>query len=192
MRLIFATHNQNKLREVEKKLGRHFELDSLTDIGWKDEIPETADTIKGNAVLKARAVFESKGLPCFADDTGLEIDSLEGRPGVYSARYAGEDKNAEANMDKVLSEMFSADNRAARFITCIALIISGEAFVFEGVVEGQITHERRGVDGFGYDPIFLPNGYDRTFAEMTLDEKNLISHRAIATDKLIRFLYKLL
>lgn len=192
MRLIFATHNNNKLIEVSKKLGAHFELESLSSIGWEDEIPETSQTIRGNAVLKVKTVHAELGLPVFADDTGLIIDALDGRPGVYSARYAGEGKNSEDNMTKVLEEMQGVADRSARFLTCIALIVSEEVFVFQGVVEGRIREERSGAGGFGYDPIFEPLGYDMTFAEMPLEEKNRISHRALAMDKLIGFLYKLL
>ena len=190
MELIFATHNQNKVQEVQTKLGGLFQVRSLHDIGWEEDIPETSETLRGNAMIKVKAVFDETGLPCFADDTGLIIDTLNGRPGVRSARYASEAKDSEANMDKVLDEMKLSDNRRARFKTYIALVISGKVFGFEGTVEGQISHERRGGTGFGYDPIFLPEGYNRSFAEMTMEEKNEVSHRARAVEKLIHFLSK--
>lgn len=191
MELIFATHNKNKVKEVQSKLGALFHVRSLAAIRWEEDIPETADSIKGNAVQKLRTVYDAKRLPCFADDTGLEVAALDGAPGVYSARYAGEQKSAEANMDKLLSELEGQADRRARFRTCIALTLDGEVFVFEGIVRGQIAHERMGEEGFGYDPIFIPDGYQRSFAQMSLEEKNTISHRALALDKMVRFLRKL-
>ncbi|NNC84336.1 MAG: RdgB/HAM1 family non-canonical purine NTP pyrophosphatase [Flavobacteriales bacterium] len=192
MRLIFATHNDHKVHEVQDKLGRYFEVDSLSDIGYHDEIPETSETLRGNAVQKARTVYDRFQSPCFSDDTGLVIDALGGKPGVYSARYAGAGKNADANIDKVLLELEGVVDRKARFITYIALMIKQEVYVFEGRVEGKITYERRGDSGFGYDPIFIPDGHTKSFAQMTLEEKNQISHRALAMEKFIYFLHKLL
>lgn len=186
--LVFATHNQHKLIEISAMVSEKFELKSLNDINCFDEIPEEKDTLEGNALDKARFVFEKYGLNCFADDTGLEIEALNGRPGVYSARYAGESKDSQANMNKVLAEMEGISNRKARFRTVIALIIEGNEFLLEGIVNGNIIEHKRGSSGFGYDPIFIPDGYHCTFAEMDLTEKNKISHRAIATLKLIEFL----
>lgn len=186
--LVFATHNQHKLIEISAMISNKFELKSLNDINCFDEIPEEKDTLEGNALDKARFVFEKCGLNCFADDTGLEIEALHGKPGVYSARYAGESKDSQANMNKVLAEMEGISNRKARFRTVIALIIEGKEFLLEGIVNGIIIEHKRGNSGFGYDPIFIPDGYNTTFAEMDLIEKNKISHRANATLKLIEFL----
>ena len=191
MELIFATHNKNKVKEVQTKLGALFHVRSLASLHWEDEIPETSDSIKGNAVQKVRTVYNARKQPCFADDTGLEIAALDGKPGVYSARYAGEPSDSEANMDKVLKELEHKKDRRARFKTCVALTLDGEVFVFEGVVKGQISRFRLGDGGFGYDPIFVPEGHFRSFAQMSLEEKNEISHRALAIDKMVNFMGKL-
>lgn len=166
----------------------NIKLLNLQDINFTDDIPETSPTLEGNALQKARLIYDKFQIGCFADDTGLEIEALDGRPGVYSARYAGEDKNTEANMNKVLLELGGAENRKARFRTVIALILDGKEHLFDGVVNGVILTEKRGGKGFGYDPIFMPEGHPKSFAEMTLEEKNNISHRAIAVKKLIEFL----
>ena len=188
MKLVFATNNQHKLREIQAIIGNNFELLSLRDIGCFDEIPEEQPTIEGNARQKAFYIFEKFGLACFADDTGLEIEALNGEPGVYSAMYAGDEKNAEANMNKVLKKMENASNRNARFKTVISLVINGNEKQFEGTTEGEILREKRGGLGFGYDPIFQPKGFNLTFAEMELDEKNKISHRGRAVQKLVQYL----
>jgi XTP/dITP diphosphohydrolase len=188
MKLVFATNNQHKLKELQAILGDHFELLSLKEIGCFEEIPEEQPTLEGNARQKAEFIYEKYGYSCFADDTGLEIDALNGDPGVYSARYAGEAKDPQANMDKVLANLKNEDNRKARFRTVISLVLDGEEKQFEGVVEGEITREKQGGSGFGYDPIFLPAGYNKTFAEMDLSEKNEISHRARAVRKLVEYL----
>jgi XTP/dITP diphosphohydrolase len=188
MKLVFATNNQHKLKELQAILGDHFELLSLKDIGCLEEIPEEQPTLEGNARQKAFHVYEKFGYSCFADDTGLEIEALNGEPGVFSARYAGEAKDPQANMDKVLVKLKNEDNRKARFRTVISLVLNGEEKQFEGIVEGEITREKRGDSGFGYDPIFLPAGYNKTFAEMDLSEKNEISHRARAVQKLVAYL----
>ena len=189
--LIFATNNQHKLGELSRLAGDKFHLFSLKDINCFDDIPETADTLEENAALKARYIWKKFGRNCFADDTGLEVDALNGQPGVYSARYAGEDQNSEANLMKVLGEMSGNSNRVARFRTVICLIIDGNEYFFEGIVSGYLLSDRRGIDGFGYDPIFVPDGLDKTFAEMDLDVKNKISHRGKATEKLLHFLRSL-
>lgn len=188
MKLVFATNNQYKLKELQAILGDHFELLSLKDIGCSEEIPEDYPTLEGNARQKALYIHEKYDYPCFADDTGLEIDVLNGEPGVYSARYAGEAKDSQANMNKVLENLQTEDNRKARFRTVISLVLDNEEKQFEGIVEGEITREKRGDSGFGYDPIFLPDGYDKTFAEMDLSAKNEISHRARAVQKLVEYL----
>ena len=180
MKLVFATQNHNKLREVQALLGNNFQLIDLTQLDFHDEIPETQPTIKGNAAEKAWFIYNKFGIACFADDTGLEVDALNGAPGVYSARYAGPGKNAHDNLTKVLAEMKGKENRNARFKTVLALIIDGKEYFFEGIVEGVILEAERGHDGFGYDPIFQPEGYDQTFAEMPLSVKNAISHRGKA------------
>ncbi len=187
-KLVFATNNLHKLEEISQMIGDKFTLVSLHEIGCQEDIEETAETIEGNALLKAQFVHEKFGYDCFADDTGLEVEALQGRPGVYSARYADEAHNFEANMDKVLDELKGSQNRKARFRTVIALIHDGQEFLFEGIVHGIIIESRRGITGFGYDPVFVPDGYNQTFAEMSLLEKNRISHRAIAVEKLISFL----
>jgi XTP/dITP diphosphohydrolase len=191
MRLLFATNNKHKLEEVRRVIGDSFEIGSLEEINCREDIPETQDTIEGNASQKAFYVYDTYGVNCFADDTGLEIEALNGAPGVYSARYAGEACSFEDNMNKVLNEMAGRTNRKAVFKTVISLIINGTEHQFKGIIPGIITTEPRGKGGFGYDPVFLPNGYDKTFAEMDPDEKNKISHRGIASRKLAEFLHSL-
>lgn len=186
--LVFATNNAHKLEEVRAILGERFRIVSLKEIGCTDEIPETADTLEGNALQKARYILDKFGYDCFADDTGLEVEALGGAPGVYSARYAGPGHDAEANMRKLLQEMTGKENRAARFRTVIALLMDGKEHLFEGRVNGSIIAERRGGSGFGYDPVFVPEGYEETFAELGNDIKNRISHRAKAVEKLAEFL----
>jgi len=186
--LIFATNNKHKLTEIQSIAGSDFIIRSLEDIGCNEEIAETATTLEGNALLKAEYVYNKYGLNCFADDTGLEIDALDGRPGVFSARYATTGHDFEANIDKVLSELEGVSNRKARFRTVIALHLAGSVNYFEGIVNGEIIHTRKGIKGFGYDPVFVPDGYQLTFAEMPLSEKNKISHRARAVSKLFDFL----
>lgn len=185
---VFATNNSHKLEEVKDILGNKIELLSMKEIGCFDDIPETDDTLEGNALLKARYIYKHFHVDCFADDTGLEVEALNGAPGVYSARYAGEGHNSEANMKKLLLELEGIENRKARFRTVFALIINGKEHLFEGIVKGNIIKVRKGTSGFGYDPIFMPEGYNQTFAEMGNDEKNKISHRAIAAQKLCKFL----
>ncbi len=191
IQLVFATNNAHKLYEVQNLLPGNFKVISLAEIGCTDDIPETADTLEGNALLKARYIHQRYGCNCFADDTGLEIEVLNGRPGVYSARYAGEHCSFEDNMQKVLGEMQASENRNAAFRTVIALILNEKEYLFEGKVNGTICHEKHGNEGFGYDPVFRPTGYTKTFAEMPLAEKNKISHRARATQKLVEFLNSL-
>ncbi len=186
--LVFATNNQHKLKEVQALLGNHFRLLSLTDIGFDEEIPEDFDTLQDNALQKARYINSRLGYNCFADDTGLEVDALNGEPGVYSARYAGEAKNPHDNIVKLLQNLSGVKNRRAQFRTVIALILDGNEYLFEGKVDGEIIDKGRGSDGFGYDPIFLPEGYSQTFAEMPLELKNQISHRGRAVAKLVDFL----
>jgi len=188
MQLVSATNNKNKIKEIKQLLPTSIKLLSLEDINCLEDIPETSKTIEGNAIQKAEYVYNKYGLNCFADDTGLEIDALNGEPGVYSARYAGEQKNANDNMNLVLQKLDGNKNRTARFITVIALIIDGKITCFKGIVEGVITTEKSGSEGFGYDPIFKPNNYNITFSEMSLKEKNKISHRAKAVKKLIDYL----
>lgn len=191
-RLVFATNNAHKLEEVSAILGDKIELLSLKDINCQTDIPETADTLEGNALLKSSYIFRNYHLDCFADDTGLEVEALDGAPGVYSARYAGgEGHNAEANMLKLLHEMESKENRKAQFRTVISLILDGKKYLFEGVIKGEIIKEKRGDSGFGYDPVFVPEGYNQTFAELGNDIKNRISHRALAVNKLCDFLRRL-
>ena len=187
LKLVFATNNKHKLEEVQAML-TNFELVSLAEINCFDDIPETADTLEGNAILKVNFITEKYGLDCFADDTGLEVEALNNEPGVYSARYAGEDNNAEANMNKLLNNLKNNPNRRAQFKTAIALNIQGKQFIFEGVCKGTILTEKRGESGFGYDPIFMPNGFSRSFAEMNLAEKGNISHRGKAVEKLVTYL----
>lgn len=188
MELVFATNNKHKFTEINQLLTGNIRLLNLGDIQCDDDLPETKETLEGNAEQKARYVYDHYSLNCFADDTGLEIDALDGRPGVYSARYAGELKRPEDNMNKVLHEMNNIVNRKARFRTVIALVINGKTIFFDGTVHGEILEEKRGKKGFGYDPIFLPDGYQLTFAEMALEEKNFISHRGQAVARLINYL----
>ncbi|MCY1720806.1 non-canonical purine NTP diphosphatase [Prolixibacteraceae bacterium Z1-6] len=188
MELVFATNNKHKLEELQAILGNHFKLLSLTDIDCNEEIPEDQATLEGNASQKAFFVYNKFGYNCFADDTGLEIEALNGEPGVYSARYAGEEKSAEANMKKVLERLSEINNRKARFRTVISLIINGKERQFEGIVNGEILNEKRGDAGFGYDPLFQPVGFDNSFAEMELSDKNKISHRGRAVQKLVEYL----
>lgn len=188
MKLVFATNNKHKLEEVRAILGNRIEVLSLNDINCHDDIPETADTLEGNALIKARYIYEKFGVDCFADDTGLEVESLGGEPGVYSARYAGEDCNPEANMYKLLQNLTGKNNRNAQFRTVIALIIQGEEKLFNGIVKGTISNEKMGNAGFGYDPIFIPEGFSESFAQMTSDMKNSISHRYRATEELSKYL----
>ncbi len=188
MKLIFASHNENKVAEIQNMLGEGFHLISLKELCFYDEIPETAATLEGNSIIKAETVFERFQMPCFADDTGLEVDVLGGEPGVYSARYGGEDKNADKNMDLLLKNLQGNSNRNARFRTVITYRIQDETHQFEGAVEGSIINEKIGVCGFGYDPIFIPKGSKKTFAQMSTEEKNTFSHRARAFEKLRIFL----
>lgn len=192
MKLVFATNNKHKLDEVRKITAQHnIEIVSLADIDCHDDIPETAETLEGNALQKACYIKEKFGLDCFADDTGLEVEALNNAPGVYSARYAGPEHDSEANMRKLLSEMNGKENRNARFRTVIALLLNGKEYTFDGIVQGSITTEKRGENGFGYDPIFVPEGYTQTFAELGNDIKNRISHRAKAVEKLNDFLARI-
>lgn len=186
--LVFATNNPHKLEEVRNIVSDNVRLVSLSEIGCREDIPETADTLEGNALIKARYIREHYGYDCFADDTGLEVEALGNAPGVYSARYAGPGHDAEANMRKLLQEMTGKENRKARFRTVIALVLDGEERLFDGIINGTITLEKRGDAGFGYDPIFLPDGYTQTFAELGNETKNQISHRALAVRGLADFL----
>lgn len=188
MKIVFASNNPNKVKEIQLLLPESIELVGLADIGCTEDIPETADTLEGNAILKANYVTEKYGLNCFADDTGLEINALRGEPGVYSARYAGEQKNAEENMNKVLENLRESIDRSAQFKTVIALNLDGQQLLFTGFVKGQITTEKKGTNGFGYDPIFQAEGHDKNFAELTALEKAGCSHRALAVQQLIKFL----
>ena len=186
--LVFATNNKNKVAEVEVKLHGAFNIKTLAELGCHDDIPETADSLEGNALQKARFVYERYHCNSFADDTGLEVEALNGAPGVYTARYAGESKDPDANMNKLLTALMNESNRKARFRTIIALIIDGQETLFEGRVDGTIRTEKCGQKGFGYDPIFQPDGYDKTFAELPLEVKNHIGHRGKAVEKLIVYL----
>jgi len=188
MKLVFATNNLNKLKEVQEMLPNSIELLSLKDINCFDDIDETETTLERNAKLKADYITNKFGFNCFADDTGLEVESLDGRPGVYSARFAGEPANSKNNMQKLLVELQDKAIRNAQFRTAIALNIKDEKFLFEGICKGEILTKKRGAKGFGYDPIFKPNGFNQSFAEMTSEEKNTISHRGIAIQKLVAFL----
>lgn len=188
MKLVFASNNQNKIKEIQLLLPETIEILSLSDIGCHEEIPETATTIEGNAILKADYVTQKYGYNCFADDTGLEVEALNGEPGVYSARYAGEQRNANDNMDKVLENLKGKANRNAQFKTVIALNLDGKQHLFTGIIKGTIITDKFGNQGFGYDPIFQPEGYQLTFAQLSLLEKATISHRGIATKQLLEFL----
>src|SRR5664280_1027117 len=190
MTLVFASNNEHKIKEIKSLLGNSFTLLSLYDINIREDIPEEELQIEGNALSKARYIFNVSGLNVFADDTGLEIAELNGLPGVHSARFAGENKDSSANIEKVLSLLANAKNREARFRTVIALILDNKEYIFEGIVNGTIISEKRGSGGFGYDPIFIPEGKIRTFAEMDLSEKNSVSHRARAFEKLKNFLIR--
>ena len=187
-KLVFATNNKHKLEEVSHILKDKIEILSLKDINCDVDIPETANTLEGNALLKAQYIHENYGLNCFADDTGLEIEALNNEPGVYSARYAGLHKSSEANMLKVLKNLEGIENRKAQFRTAVSLIIDNKQYLFEGIIKGNIIKEKRGNSGFGYDPIFVPEGYEQTFAELGNEIKNKISHRALAINKLCNFL----
>ena len=184
MKLVFATNNRHKLQEVRDIVGDRVEVLSLADIGCYDDIPETADTLQGNALIKARHIYEKYGFDCFADDTGLEVEALGGAPGVYSARYAGEDCDSEANMRKLLENLTGKSNRSAQFRTVIALIINGEEMLFNGIVKGTIATVKKGDSGFGYDPVFIPAGHSDSFAQMGSEMKNSMSHRFRATQQL--------
>lgn len=188
MKLIFATHNLNKVKEVQKIVPNFITIASLNDLGYVEEIPETEPDLKGNALQKARYVFEKFGKNCFADDTGLEVTALNGAPGVYSARYGGPEKNNEKNIDLVLNAMLGEKNRSAQFRTVIALILKGKEYIFEGIVRGEIRYERKGTFGFGYDAIFEPESCGKTYAEISLEEKNKTSHRSKAFGKMSGFL----
>lgn len=189
VKLVFATNNQHKLEEVKSILGDSFQLMSMQDIGFNDDVEETESTFEGNAYLKAKAIFDQFKLPCFSDDSGLEVEILNNAPGVYSARYAGEHGNHDKNMDKLLTELLLKENRNARFRTVICYIDGkGLTSYFNGIITGQIANERHGEKGFGYDPIFKPDGFNITFAEMDAAEKNIISHRAIAVKELFNYL----
>lgn len=188
--LIFSTNNEHKLEEVRDKLGKYYDILSLKDLGDDTDVPETGDTLEENAMIKADYLWNTYHKNCFADDTGLEVEALDNAPGVYSARYAGEHKSSEDNVAKLLKELEGKDNRKARFRTVIALILDGKRYLFEGTIEGVITTSPKGTSGFGYDPVFQANGYDKTFAELTLEDKNTISHRAKAVEQLVLFLRK--
>lgn len=191
MQLVFATHNPNKIEEIRPLLPSSFQLVTLQSLGCTTDIPETGATLEKNALLKAQYVSRNYGLPCFADDTGLLVDALNGAPGIHSARYAGKKRNASDNMNKLLRALGDTQFRSARFETVIALVLNGGQQLFKGVVHGKIAHERSGKGGFGYDPIFIPEGYKRSFAELPLEKKNQISHRSRAFQKLITYLESL-
>jgi XTP/dITP diphosphohydrolase len=188
MKLIFASHNEHKTTEIRQLLPPDIQLLSLNDLNYHDEIEESAATLEGNALLKATHVFTHFKLPCFADDSGLEVEALDNRPGVYSARYAGEPKNDDRNIAKLLDDLKGSTNRSARFRTVITLILPTTTLSFEGIIEGEITHEKKGSNGFGYDPVFQPIESSITFAQMSMEQKNTISHRALALEKMISFL----
>lgn len=188
MKIVFATNNQNKVKEVQSLLPENITVLSLKDINCDEDIPETQPTIEGNAIQKAQYVKEHYGYDCFADDTGLEVHALNGEPGVFSARYAGPQRNADDNMDKLLDNLLDKNDRSAQFKTVVALILNGEQHTFTGICEGSIIKEKRGNKGFGYDPIFIANGFTETFAQISLEEKNRVGHRGKAVQKLIGFL----
>ena len=189
MEIIFCSSNEKKKIEIQQKVGNIYTIKNLNDLGYTEDIPETADTFAGNALLKAEFGFKKYGKPCFSDDSGLEVEALNNEPGVYSARYAGDPRSDERNMDKLLQVLEGVENRNACFKTVLAYIDnSGKEHYFEGKIEGKITKEKRGDGGFGYDPIFIPNGFDKTFAELSLEEKGKISHRALAVEKFIKHL----
>lgn len=189
-KIVFATNNSHKLEELRNILSGRYQVLGLTDIGFYEDIPETGDTLAENAALKSKHIFDRFEIDCFSDDTGLEVDVLNGKPGVYSARYAGENSTYEQNVDKLLNALKGLENRTARFKTVISLIQNGNEYQFEGSVEGVITKDKHGAEGFGYDPVFLPLGYNQTFAEMPTELKNKISHRGKAVVKLVDFLNK--
>ena len=191
MKIVFATNNPNKLKEIQSLIPKEIEIISLKEIGCNEDIPETGDTLEANAFQKAHYIKDNFNYDCFADDTGLEIDELNGDPGVYSARYAGRERNANANMNKVLNELKGKKNRKAQFRTAIALILKGEEHLFEGKVEGYISKDKQGNEGFGYDPIFIPENNIRSFAQMSMQEKGAISHRGRAVKKLVAYLKNL-
>ena len=188
MQIVFASSNKNKIKEIQLLVSSEIQLLSLDDIGCLEEIPETAETIEGNAILKANYVTQKYGYNCFADDTGLEVEALNGEPGVFSARYAGEQKDANDNMDKLVLNLKNKTNRSAQFKTVIALNLDGNQTLFTGIIKGKIIDEKIGTNGFGYDPIFVADGYSKTFAELTIEEKSAISHRGLAVKKLVDFL----
>lgn len=190
MKLVFASNNKNKIKEIQLLLPSNFEVLSLEDIGCFEDIPETSNTIEGNAILKANYVTEKYGFNCFADDTGLEVEVLNGEPGVFSARYAGEPKNDDNNMTKLLLNLKDSNNRKANFKTVICLNLNGEQRLFTGIINGKIIEQKIGTNGFGYDPVFVADGYSKTFAELSIEEKSTISHRGIAVTQLITFLQK--
>lgn len=189
MQLVFASNNENKIKEIQLLLPKSIKILNLKDIGCTEDIPETADTIEGNAILKANYITQKYGYDCFADDSGLEVEALNGEPGVFSARYAGEPKNNENNIDKLLTNLKDLDNKKANFKTVICLNINGEQQLFTGIINGKIIDKPKGLNGFGYDPIFVADGYEQTFAELDLEEKTIISHRGIAVKKLMDFLH---
>ena len=191
MKIVFATNNPNKLKEIQSLIPKEIEIISLKEIGCTEDIPETGNTLLANALQKAQYIKDNFNYDCFADDTGLEIDELNGAPGVYSARYAGPERNAKANMNKVLDELKGKKNRKAQFRTAIALILKGEEHLFEGKVEGYISKDKQGNEGFGYDPIFIPENDKRSFAQMSMEEKGAISHRGRAVKKLVTYLNNL-
>ena len=188
MKIVFASNNSNKIKEVQALLPQSIQIVSLESIGCFEDIPETANTIQGNAILKADYVTQKYGFDCFADDTGLEVEALNGEPGVYSARYAGPQRNADDNIEKLLSNLVHKTNRKAQFKTVIALNLNGAQYLFTGIIKGEIISEKVGDQGFGYDPVFRPDGYGETFAEFSLDQKGKISHRGLAVKQLIDFL----
>jgi XTP/dITP diphosphohydrolase len=190
MKIVFATNNKNKILEVQSMLPESIEIISLESIGCFEDIPETAATIEGNAIQKANYITQKYGCNCFADDTGLEVEALNGEPGVFSARYAGEQRNSDDNMAKLLTQLENKTNRKAQFKTVICLNLEGNQHLFTGIAKGEIIKEKIGNQGFGYDPIFKPDGFLKTFAQISLEEKNKISHRGIATQQLITFLKK--